>query len=87
MAIISKKRATATSGCCRWCLCCTQPLSPRQHAGFGCLQGAAGMQSSSAGLKSPEQVFTSASLDWLLLFWLSSVLGRALTFLDRHPGK
>lgn len=36
MAITSKKRATATSGCCRRCLCCTQPLSARQHVGFGC---------------------------------------------------
>lgn len=50
------------------------------HTGFSCLEMAVGMHSSSAGTKSSEQVFTLASLGWLWL--LSSVFGRALTFLD-----
>lgn len=83
MAITSKKKepqqpAAAADGACA-------ARSRCQHVSTQGL--AAGTQSSGAGLKSSEQAFTSASLGWLLLFWPSSVLGRALTFLDCHPGK
>lgn len=37
-----------------------------------CLQTAEGTHSSSAGIKSSEQVFTSASPGWLPLFWMNS---------------
>lgn len=49
---------------------------------------AVGTHSSSAAIKPSEQVFTSASPGYLLLlFWMSSIFGRALTFLARHTGK